>query len=86
MTMVHDGSYVCSRCLDDEYLLCSECNEYFPADDVSFAVDADGNDVYICHDCRDNHYTQCAECERFFHNDSIDGDLCHSCKAEEVSA
>ncbi len=27
MTMIHDGSYVCSRCLDDEYLLCNECDE-----------------------------------------------------------
>lgn len=43
MTIVHDGSYVCSRCLADEY---------FPADDVSFAIEAHGNDVFVCHDCR----------------------------------
>ena len=86
MTIVHDGSYVCSHCLDDEYLLCSECDEYFPAEDVSFAVDAHGNDVLVCHDCRDKHYTQCSECERFFHNNSIDGELCQHCRAEEVSA
>lgn len=86
MTIVHDGSYVCARCLDDEYLLCSECDEYFPADDVSFAVDADDNDVLVCHDCRDKHYTRCSECEQLFHNDSIDENICHNCRAEEVPA
>ena len=86
MTLINDGSYVCSRCLDEEYLLCSECDEYFLADEVSLAVDSDGNNVYVCDSCRDNHYTQCTECEEFFHNDSIDGNLCLYCKAEEVSA
>ena len=39
MIMINDGSYVCSRCLADEYLLCAECDEYFLADEVSLAVD-----------------------------------------------
>ena len=86
MTLINDGSYVCSRCLADEYLLCAECDEYFLADEVSFAIDQNGNNVYVCDHCRDNYYTQCAECEKFFHNDSIDGELCHNCKAEEVPA
>ena len=71
-------------------ITCSALNatsdEYFLADEVSLAVDSDGNNVYVCDSCRDKHYTQCTECEEFFHNDSIDGNLCHYCKAEEVSA
>ncbi|MBR7025598.1 MAG: hypothetical protein IKI08_06275 [Selenomonadaceae bacterium] len=86
MTIIHDGSYVCSRCLADEYLLCAECDEYFLADEVSLAVDAHGNSVYVCDDCRDKHYTRCSECEQLFHNDSIVGDLCPNCHAEEVPA
>lgn len=86
MTMIHDGSFVCSRCLSDEYLLCSECDDYFLADDVSLAVDNDGNNVYICDSCRDKHFTRCSECEQLFHNDSIVGNICHNCRAEEVPA
>jgi len=86
MTMIHDGSYVCSRCLSDDYLLCNECDEYFLADEVSLAIDQNGNNVYVCDHCRDKHYTQCSECEKFFHNDSIDGNICHHCQAEEVPA
>ena len=86
MTIVHDGSFICSRCLSDEYLLCNECNEYFLADEVSLAIDNDGNNIYVCDSCRDNHYTQCSECKKFFHNNSIDGDICHNCHAQEVPA
>ena len=81
MTMIHDGSFVCSRCLVDEYLLCAECDEYFLADEVSLAIDENGNNVYICDSCRDNFYILCNECEKLFHKD-----FCHSCKAEEVPA
>ena len=86
MTMIHDGSYVCSRCLSDEYLLCAECDEFFLADEVSLAVDKDGNNVYVCDSCRDNYYSRCVECEELFHTDLIEGDLCHNCHAEEVPA
>ena len=84
MTIVHDGSYVCSRCLADEYLLCNECDEYFLADEVTSAVDANGNSVYVCDSCREKHYTQCTECKHFFHNDS--DEPCPNCHAEEVPA
>ena len=86
MTLINDGSYVCSRCLADEYLLCAECDEYFLADEVSLDVDAHGNSVYVCDDCRDKHYSRCTECEELFHNDLIEGDLCPNCRAEEVPA
>ena len=86
MTLINDGSYVCSRCLAEEYLLCAECDEYFLADEVSLAVDAHGNSVYVCDDCRDKHYSRCTECEELFHNDLIEGDLCPNCRAEEVPA
>ena len=86
MTMIHDGSYVCPHCLDEEYLLCNECDEYFLADEVSLAIDSNGNNVYVCDSCRDNHYTQCAECERLCHNDYLDDDLCPNCHTEEVPA
>ena len=84
--MIHDGFYVCSRCLSDEYLLCNECDEYFLADEVSLAVDKDGNNVYVCDSCRDKHYSRCVECEELFHTDLIEGDLCPKCHAEEVPA
>ena len=86
MTLINDGSYVCSRCLSDDYLLCNECDEYFLADEVSLAVDAHGNSVYVCDDCRDKDYSRCSECDELFHNDSIEDDICPNCRAEEVPA
>ena len=44
--MIHDGSYVCSRCLADEYLLCAECDEYFLADEVSLAVEQNSSNSF----------------------------------------
>ena len=84
--MIHDGSFVCSRCLSDDYLLCNECDDYFLADEVSLAVDQNGNDIYVCDSCRDKHYSRCTECKGLFHNDLIEDDLCHNCKAEEMTA
>ena len=64
-TEIANGSYVCDDCRAAHYHKCEECGEWFNDDDLTKAVDADGNDVYVCESCRDNHYVQCGDCGRY---------------------
>ena len=66
---VGDGDYVCRNCRDYYYRKCDECGEYFRRDDMSDAIDSDGNTIHICEDCRDRYFVKCDDCEQYVHED-----------------
>ena len=70
MTRIVNGNWVCQSCLEDYYEQCAECGEWFHRDDVSWAVDSDGDEVYICGDCTDS-YTTCDDCNIYVHDNAI---------------
>ena len=68
-------------------MLCDVCNEYFHADEIESAIDANGNNVFVCRHCREESFGTCSDCGDFVHVDLIKDDLCPTCRAdEEVSA
>jgi hypothetical protein len=83
-TYVHsDGIYVCNYCLDEYYVWCEDCDEYFHRDNATYI---ESLDRYVCDDCLE-HYTQCAYCEEYFEDDEItvngnEENVCHNCLKE----
>ena len=68
-------------------MLCDECDEYFPADEVVPATDANGERVYVCQNCHEDYYETCTECNEVVHAKLIKDGLCPDCRDdEEVSA
>lgn len=43
LTVTGDGSHVCSQCIDEDYAVCDECDEYFRRNELSNFVNADGD-------------------------------------------
>ena len=79
-----DGSFACSRCLENDFML---CDEYFPADEIVSATNADGERVYVCRNCLEESFGTCSDCGDFVHVDALKDDLCPTCHSyKEVSA
>lgn len=45
------NDYVCKECLENYYVRCDNCGEYYEKDDGRIMYDEE-NDVFICEDCR----------------------------------
>ena len=58
---------VCSNCIEEHYIHCSECGDLIEIGDEFETYNGD----YICSYCRDNDYDYCSECDRLFPNDMI---------------
>lgn len=73
--------HVCESCRDDSYRHCSDCSDWFHADDVQ----SDDNTT-LCQRCYEN-YFWCEGCESICHCDRVsrseDRALCDSCYEEE---
>ena len=45
------NDYVCKECLENYFVHCENCGEYYEKDDGRIMYDEE-NDVFICEDCR----------------------------------
>lgn len=84
MTITANGDFVCQFCLEEEYLLCSECGEWHLIKDT-YEID----DEVICRDCRNNNYTKCYHCDKWIKNEDAyttrdEYTLCQSCFYSET--
>lgn len=85
MTVVDGEYYVCSDCLELNFIQCDHCCEWVRADNCLTAVDRDGYKIRICESCSVNRYACCERCDRLFMRDSLDDNgHCSDC-AEELA-
>lgn len=76
--------YVCEKCLDENFVLCNDCEKYVLLDE---AIYLDSYDEYICDDCY-SEYVECEYCDEIIHVDdacyidSRDFYVCDSCYDE----
>ena len=47
LTMVDDETYVCPHCLDNRYIQCDQCGEYYPDNVEMYEV----NGMTVCEYC-----------------------------------
>jgi hypothetical protein len=58
---------VCQDCLDENYVLCSDCGKYVAKDDATETPNGT-----VCEDCFDDNYTQCERCNKVITLDESD--------------
>ena len=69
-TYISDYVAVCENCLDRHYNYCEECGEYYPVEDVRYAINRNGDQISICDCCAEYEgYETCAECGCYVHPD-----------------
>lgn len=68
---------ICQACLDENYTICSDCNNWVFNDDIRRT--ANGN--CICESCYENHYFTCQGCDEIHHydNEHDEDGYCNSC-------
>lgn len=77
---VHDGGYVCRKCLGENYFECASCGAYHPLSEAHFV-----NGLGYCATCTRNYIYKCPECGKEFYSNwaiEIDGEttsLCCEC-------
>ena len=57
---------VCDTCLEDGYLFCCHCDEYYPCDQMTL-VDS----TYVCPNCVEELCCECAECGELHHRQNM---------------
>jgi hypothetical protein len=62
MRVDHGHTIVCDSCFDDYYAHCPICDDYRYADDFSYVIDENGEELSICYSCYNNHTTSCEVC------------------------
>ena len=76
------GDDICDSCLDSEFTLCRDCNNYFVNENCTYIAAENKN---VCRNCVSN-YPQCSDCDE--HNPSrdmvvIDGNsVCQDCLSD----
>ena len=53
--------YVCEDCLNEHYVRCEHCDEYYHVDDITQV----SSGVYVCEDCLERYYTLCEDCGEY---------------------
>ena len=87
---IANGDYVCKECLEDDYVRCPDCGEFFAKDDMTMT-----DNGLVCQECLKNYYSFCENCNSFHDKDDMvevydspwDGNsslMCSSC-AEDVA-
>lgn len=69
MTRINNDCYVCEDCLRSDYNYCEECEKYYHNDYISYALDADGQEICVCDSCRENSYVLCEDCNIYVHEE-----------------
>lgn len=59
--MLYDDEYYHQDCFDDNFIMCEDCNEYYPKERLTWL---DSYDKYVCDDCLDN-YVRCYGCDEW---------------------
>lgn len=52
VTIINDEDRVCDSCLEEAYLMCDECEEYYEEGSVEFYDEEDGR--ILCEFCHEN--------------------------------
>lgn len=77
--------YVCEDCRSEYYRYCDLCDEYYPADEVTYTAD----EYSVCETCLYDHFSCCELCHEYFHDDNVhsvldyEGDeitVCDNCR------
>ena len=80
---------VCEDRLEDGYLFCCHCDEYYPRGDMS-RVD----NTYVCPNCVEEYCCECSECGELHHRDNMTNAynrhgeevmVCESCRQDSYS-
>ena len=66
----HEIDYVCEKCLDENFVLCNDCEKCIS---LYEAIYLDSYDAYICGDCSEE-YVICEYCDEIVH---VDYDACY---------
>lgn len=73
-----DGSLLCSDCLNEATLICTECGDRIWRD-----ANAGDDEVPLCQECYDEHYYNCFHCGRLIRDEDAysvrDRTLCYDC-------
>lgn len=56
-----EGRYICSDCVDREYVYCNHCDKLVRKDDT---IEVDG--MFYCKDCVDYNFVVCDNCREYF--------------------
>lgn len=79
--------YVCEACRDANYSYCEFCEEYYPANEITYT----GDDETVCQRCIYDHYYCCDFCHEYYREEDIsdavdidDNDIvvCRYCRDE----
>lgn len=76
LTRTGDNNRVCESCLEDEYMLCDKCEEYFS----SLTKTQDYTEV--CPDCLEEYYNKCPTCNEYVEealSSTTTGHACDKC-------
>jgi len=65
LTHTGNGRDVCENCLDNEYFLCEDCEEYYPNDSTCYVNPDCYDQRMVCESCYED-YDMCSDCgERY---------------------
>ena len=86
VTYVEGYGYVCETCLENNFVRCCECGEWFHVDDAYETYYGD----WVCRGCFEDCYFKCDECGEIFrtNEDSFDTDhgiICSGCFDEKYA-
>ena len=72
--------YVCSDCLERDFMYCDSCDEYEREEEMTWI---ECEDRYVCSSCLDRYYSYCEDCGDYFPDDDMHTfagrQLCEDC-------
>lgn len=79
-----EDRYVCNWCLDNNYVRCDDCGEYFDTDDIHYIANEFN---YVCDDCLSENFYVCDNCGEYIRQEDalivIDKDNTHHYYCDE---
>ncbi len=80
-TTAADGKSYCEDCIEERFIRCNHCEEYYFIDNVDGSYASDGE--WYCEDCIEVNFARCCECGDVFYRrevNTIDGNYyCEEC-------
>ena len=69
MTYVGHDHDVCENCFRANYSYCDECEGYYHNNEITCALDVNGQEIYVCDSCREESYVLCEDCGTYIHKE-----------------